>query len=102
MNLSDYTAPPRKLKVGGGQDEGDAAAARASCLPPCHGGFFFVFPLKTVWQLSDCGAFATREGPCQLGGLVPLGCWWVYVCQCTACRVLYHLTGTATVFLSEL
>ncbi len=72
--------------MGGGQDEGDAAAARASCLLHVM-EIFFVFP--------PCG-------PCQQEGLIPLGYWWVYEWQCAACRVLYHLTGTASVFLSEL
>lgn len=45
LNLSYCTAPPQKLTVGGGQNEGDAAAARASCLPPCHGDCFS-FPSK--------------------------------------------------------
>lgn len=55
MYLGDYTAPPRKLKVGGGQNEGDAAAATASCLLRVMEIFLF--------SLSDRGAFATREAP---------------------------------------
>lgn len=41
LNLSDYIAPPKKLKLGGGQDGGDAAATRASCLP-------FLFSLQIM------------------------------------------------------
>ncbi len=51
MYLSDYTAPPRKLKVGGGQDEGyAAAAARASCLPHVM-EVFFLPPSKKLCSL---------------------------------------------------
>lgn len=35
LNLSDGTAPPRKLKVGGGQDAADAAAAAAAAMASC-------------------------------------------------------------------
>lgn len=48
LYLFDYTAPP---KVGGGQHEGDAAAATASCLPHVKGGgdfFFLVFSPETM------------------------------------------------------
>ena len=72
MNLSDYTAPPRKLKVGGGQDGGEAGAARASCLPHVV-EMFFVFPPKILKQHSDQNTYITREGPYKLGGLAPLG-----------------------------
>lgn len=60
MNLSDYTTPPRKLKVGGGQDEGDAAAARASCLLHVREIFF---------------GFSLPVAPANWGDYVPLGYW---------------------------
>lgn len=64
-------APPRKkLKVGGGQDEGDAAA-RASCLPRVM--VISLFSLQKKKIVSDHGAFTAREARRQLGGLVPPG-----------------------------
>lgn len=81
------------LEAGGGQDEGNAAAARASCLPRAT-EILFVLP-------SDHGAFVTREAPSQLGGPVPSGYSLVCEWHCAACKVFYHLTGTATVYLSE-
>lgn len=67
-------APPRKkLKVGGGQDEGDAAA-RASCLPRVMVISLFSLQKKKKKKIvRDHGAFTAREAHRQLGGLVPPG-----------------------------
>lgn len=61
LYLADYTAPPKKLKVGGGQGEGDAAAAStASCLPRVTGSLFLCSPSKTMrgarWRTGSPGA----------------------------------------------
>lgn len=85
--------------MGGGQDEGDAAAAaRAFCLPHVMEDFFFVFPLKNCVVIMM--PLPQERGPCQLGGLVPLGYWRVYEWQCAACEVLYHLLLVLPLFFS--
>lgn len=92
-------APPRKkLKVGGGQDEGDAAA-RASCLPRVM--VISLFSLQKN-KLSVIMAPSPQGRPADnWEGWFPLGCRSAYEWQCAAWKVLYHFTDTATVFLSE-